>query len=105
MAEHWVEAALRDDLKEGSPKAVFPRGLPVLLILRGEEIFALENRCAHMGCPLVRGKLDGYILQCPCHDWRFDIRDGHFLDAPELEIKTYQAEIKDRRILIKVSTL
>jgi len=57
-------------LAEGKPLAVFPRGLPVLLVRRGNEIFALENRCPHMGCPLAAGALEGYILQCPCHDWR-----------------------------------
>jgi 3-phenylpropionate/trans-cinnamate dioxygenase ferredoxin subunit len=103
MAEKWVEAGLRADLKEGVPRAVFPKGLPVLLILRGEEVFALENRCPHMGCPLSAGKLEGLVLQCPCHDWRFDIRDGRFLDAPELAVKTYSAEIKDGKILVKVS--
>ena len=103
MAEHWVEAGLRADLKEGVLRAVFPKGLPVLLVLRGEEVFALENRCAHMGCPLTLGRLEGYVLQCPCHDWRFDIRDGRFLDAPELAVKTYQAAIKDGKISIKVA--
>lgn len=103
MTEFWVEAASRADLKDGVLKAVSPKGLPVILILRGEEIFALENRCAHLGCPLALGRLDGYILQCPCHDWRFDIRDGRFLDAPELAVKTYPAEIKDGKILVKVS--
>ena len=93
MTEYWVEAASHEDLKEGVLRAVFPKGLPVLLVLRGAEIFALENRCAHMGCPLAAGRLEGYILQCPCHDWRFDIRDGKFLNAPELAVKTYPAEI------------
>ena len=105
MTEQWTEAGLRADLKEGVPRAVFSKGLPVLLILRGEEIFALENRCAHMGCPLALGRLDGYVLQCPCHDWRFDIRDGKFLDAPELAVKTYPVELRDRGIFIKVTTL
>ena len=89
-------------LAEGKPAAVFPLGLPVLLIRLGAEVFALENRCAHMGCPLAAGKLDGHILRCPCHDWRFDIRDGRFLDAPELAVKTYAAEVKAGRVFIRI---
>lgn len=90
------------ELAEGKPAAVFPLGLPVLLIRRGGAVFALENRCAHMGCPLAAGKLDGHILQCPCHDWSFDIRDGKFIDAPELSVKTYPAEIKDGKVLVRL---
>lgn len=89
-------------LREGAPLAVFPLGLPVLLLRRGEEVFALENRCAHMGCPLTAGRLDGYTLQCPCHDWRFDIRTGKFLDAPELFIRTYAVLLKDEKISVEV---
>jgi len=97
-----TEVAELSKLAEGKPSAVFPLGLPVLLILRGAEVFALENRCAHMGCPLAAGKLDGNILQCPCHDWRFDIRDGKFIDAPELAVKTYAAEIQDGKIFLRI---
>ncbi|OGR69100.1 MAG: hypothetical protein A2081_06235 [Elusimicrobia bacterium GWC2_61_19] len=103
MTEEWAETAAQDALKEGVPHPVFPKGLPVLLIRRGAEIYALENRCAHMGCPLAAGKLEGHVLQCPCHDWRFDIRDGKFLDAPELAIKTYAAEIKDGKVFVRLS--
>lgn len=89
-------------LAEGKPAAVFPLGLPVLLIRVGVEVFALENRCAHLGCPLAAGTLDGYLLRCPCHDWRFDIRDGRFVDAPELAIKTYAVEIKDGKVFVRL---
>ncbi len=89
-------------LAEGKPSAVFPLGLPVLLIRRGGEVFALENRCAHMGCPLAAGKLDGHILQCPCHDWRFDVRDGKFIGAPELSVRTYPAEIRDGKVFVRL---
>jgi 3-phenylpropionate/trans-cinnamate dioxygenase ferredoxin subunit len=44
--------------------------------------------------------LDSYILTCPCHDWRFDIRDGRFLDAPELSLKTYPTKTENGKIYI-----
>jgi len=97
-----IEVSELARLQEGKPYAVFPKGLPVLLVLRGNEVFALENRCAHMGCPLALGKLDGYTLQCPCHDWRFDVRDGKFLDAPELGVKVYAVEISDGKVFVRI---
>lgn len=97
-----TEAAELDKLPEGKLVPVFPGGLPVLLIRRGGVVFAVENRCAHMGCPLAAGELDGYVLRCPCHDWRFDLRDGKFLDAPELALRTYAVKIKDGKVFLGV---
>lgn len=97
-----TEISELDALPDGKMRAVFPRGLPVLLARKGAEVFALENRCAHMGCPLAGGKLDGYTLQCPCHDWKFDIRDGKFLDAPELSLKTYAVKTMTGKIFLEV---
>lgn len=101
--ERSIEVIESSALAEGRPAAVFPLGLPVLLIRLGGEVFALENRCAHLGCPLTAGKLDGHILECPCHDWRFDVRDGKFLDAPELGVKIYAAGIKEGKVFVRIS--
>ena len=95
-----LEAAELDKLEDGRLSPAWPAGLPVLLVKKGGAVFALENRCAHMGCPLAAGSLEGYTLKCPCHDWRFDVRDGSFLDAPELRLKTYAVEIKNGKVFI-----
>lgn len=97
-----LEAADLAKVPENRPYAVFPAGLPVLLVRRGAEVFALENRCAHMGCPLTAGRLDGDTLQCPCHDWRFDVRTGRFLDAPELGLTVYGAEVREGKVFVRL---
>jgi len=89
-------------LAEGKPLAVFPRGLPVLLVRRGNAVFALENRCPHMGCPLAAGSLEGYTLTCPCHDWRFDIRDGKFSNAAEIKARVYAVEISGGKVRVRI---
>lgn len=95
------EVAELSKLPEGKLFPVFPKGLPVLLARLGGQVFSVENRCPHLGCPLSAGKLDGHVLQCPCHDWRFDLRDGKFLDAPELGLKKYRVEIRDGKVFIR----
>ncbi|HOW89815.1 MAG TPA: Rieske (2Fe-2S) protein [Elusimicrobiales bacterium] len=100
----WVRVMKAADLRAGAPTAVFPKGLPVLLI-RGVdgEVRAFANRCPHMGCPLSRGSLDGHILRCPCHDWRFDTGTGAFLDAPEIRLPRYELKTSDGDIHINIT--
>jgi 3-phenylpropionate/trans-cinnamate dioxygenase ferredoxin subunit len=102
-ADIWVRTIKADALREGGLSPVFPKGLPVLLA-RGAagEISAFANKCPHMGCPLTGGRLDGDILQCRCHDWRFDVRTGAFLDAPEICLPRYECRVTDGDIYIKL---
>ncbi len=98
----WVSTIESDKLKENSKIAVYPMGLPVLLIKKAGKIYAISNKCAHMACPLAGGNLDNYVIICPCHDWKFDIRTGEFLDSKEIKIPIYQIKLKEGNIFIKI---
>lgn len=80
----------------------FPKGVPVLFIKQEGEIHAISNKCAHMECPLSGGTLEGNIIQCPCHDWRFNIKTGEFIDAKEIKIPVFATKNTDGRIFIKL---
>lgn len=98
----WVPTVDDADVRDGTPVVVFPKGLGVLLVRLDGDLFAVANTCAHMGCPLEGGRLEGAILTCPCHDWRFDVRTGVFVDAPELALATFPVKVKDGKIHIGI---
>lgn len=100
--EEWVAVSEEKQLKEGSGLNVNPKGLPVLLLKRSGQVFAISNRCPHMGCALAGGSISGYILTCPCHDWRFDIRTGEFLSAREIKLPIYDFKIESGTISIRI---
>jgi len=88
----WIYVLDDDALLDGHMTSVYPLGVNVVLVRVGGVVYAVSGRCAHMACPLFTGKLDGYTITCPCHDWRFDVRTGQFLDAPELGILSYSTK-------------
>jgi 3-phenylpropionate/trans-cinnamate dioxygenase ferredoxin subunit len=98
----WVFVMEEKKLQENSITLVLPKGLAVLLIKKDGQIYAISNKCAHMGCGMGGGVLKDYAFQCPCHDWRYDIRTGEFLDAREIKIPTYQWRSVDGKIYIKI---
>lgn len=98
----WVFAIQANELQDNSMTLVFPKGLSILLIKKAGQIYALSNKCAHMGCGMGGGTLNGYTLQCPCHDWRYDIRTGAFLNAGEIKIPTYRWQSVDGKIYINI---
>jgi nitrite reductase/ring-hydroxylating ferredoxin subunit len=90
------------DLADGSMAPVYPLGVNVLIARIEGNLYAVSGSCAHMACPLFMGRLDGVIITCPCHDWKFDLRDGQFLDAPEIKLKTYPIKSESGKLYLDI---
>ncbi|MCW4010353.1 MAG: Rieske (2Fe-2S) protein [Candidatus Bathyarchaeota archaeon] len=90
------------ELQEGSMKLVKIEGIPVLLVKVSGEIYAIDNRCPHMGCGFSGGSLDGNMIICPCHDWRFDLKTGEYEEDKDMKLVKYEWKIESGKILVKV---
>jgi NADPH-dependent 2,4-dienoyl-CoA reductase/sulfur reductase-like enzyme/nitrite reductase/ring-hydroxylating ferredoxin subunit len=79
------------DLRAGVPLASLADGAmlqghvegeAVLLVRRGDEIFAVAAFCTHYGGPLADGVVVGETIRCPWHHACFALRSGEVLRAP-----------------------
>ena len=58
--------------------------------------FAVQRRCPHKGADLSRfGELDGCVLTCNMHGWRFDLETGQCLNAADHEIRVRRVQVDD----------
>ena len=104
-ATDWTPVASDSGLPEGRMVAVYPLGVNVLLARVGGVVYAVAGKCAHMACPLFAGRLEGYTIVCSCHDWRFDVRTGRFLAAPELGLAVYPTKIEAGEVFVNLDRL
>ncbi len=98
----WFFAIAENELDEGEKKPLLIEGDKLLLLRQGGEFYAISNKCPHMDCPLSKGTLNGYVIQCPCHDWQFDICSGEFLDAEEIKVPAYETKVADGKIYVNM---
>ena len=72
----FVAVGRVSELPDGRGRSVQLGGIEVGLFRVGEAVHALENACPHAGAPLSEGWLQGPLINCPLHGWRFDVRTG-----------------------------
>ena len=98
----FVSVMDEKELQEGKMKLVSVEGTPVLLIKQNGQIFAINNRCPHMACGFSGGTLDGLVIVCPCHDWRFNLETGEYEDEPFFKLTKYDWKVTSGKIWVKL---
>ncbi len=83
-----------DDLPIGSMKMVRVDDHRLCLVRTSTGVFALEHACPHEGYGMTQGSLDGNLVTCAWHNWKFRVDDGECVVGEE-NINTHPAMIDD----------
>ena len=86
-------AASLEDLRAKGRLVVGLNGHTICLLAEGDEVYAVDNRCPHMGFPLHRGTVSDGILTCHWHHARFDLCTGGTFDQFADELRRFPVEI------------
>jgi 3-phenylpropionate/trans-cinnamate dioxygenase ferredoxin subunit len=102
MKDAFVSCLKDSELAEGKMKAVQVKGRPILLARVAGQVYAVSNRCPHMSCQLQGGILNSYIVMCPCHGWKFDVRNGQYQENPQTALTSYRCKSEQGKILVEI---
>jgi len=91
------------ELAEGMIRAVRLKGKPILLAKVGGEVYGVSNYCPHAGCSFQGGILAGYTLMCPCHGWKFDVRNGQYQEIPQVKLTCYHCKVENGKVLVEIA--
>lgn len=109
MTAHVVAAT--DDIPPGTRRLVEIEGREIGVYNVDGEFYAVRNRCPHQSGPLCEGlqvgRLEssgpgsyehtpgGSMIQCPWHQWEFDVRTGRsWCDPARLRVRAYATRVE-----------
>lgn len=97
----FVGVLADSELLDSTPTRATYEGASILLVRRGDKIFAMAETCSHFSGPLSQGVLIGDSIVCPYHASRFALEDGHVINGPAVHPQPY-FEVRARNGRIEV---
>lgn len=98
----FVAVLAAADLDPDTPRRVEHSGVAVVLVRRGEEIFAVGDQCSHLAARMSQGWLYRGDLVCPWHGSHFDLETGAPANGPATApLACYETRVRDGQIEIR----
>ena len=91
------------DVPEGTCKSFISEGRRVALYNVGGTFYATQDICLHKGGLLGKGTLDGPVVTCPLHGWRFNVTTGDCLThAQTRKLRLYPTSVEGGTVAVEL---
>ena len=99
----FVEVGRLEQVLAGTGASFTVAGKEIAVFNIDGTIHAMDNACLHKGASLGYGKLDGKVVTCRAHGWRYDVTTGSTMNSPGYGVKSYPAKIVDGKVFVDIS--
>lgn len=95
-----VRVCSLDELRRDGVRVVSTGERTVAVFWHRSQVFAVDNRCPHMGFPLSQGTVADGILTCHWHHAKFDLSGGCAFDLFADDVAAFRSELRDGAVWI-----
>ena len=103
MSLEKTKVAAVAELGDGQARVVEANGKSVAVFNVAGRYYAVDNLCPHRGGPLGEGDVEGTIVVCPWHGWRWDVTTGSNANNPAVKVGCYPVTVEQGTIFVGVS--
>ncbi|HET6745775.1 MAG TPA: Rieske 2Fe-2S domain-containing protein [Candidatus Limnocylindria bacterium] len=101
-AAEYTAVMSAEGLADDTPTAASYGATKLVVVKRGDVVFALKETCSHAGGPLAEGKVRGDNIECPWHFSQFRLSDGAVRHGPAATKQVaYRARIAGGQVEIQ----
>jgi nitrite reductase (NADH) small subunit len=98
---NWIDVGAVDDVPpRGSRLVATPMGDIAIFKNAGGRIFALWDKCPHMGGPLSQGIVHDDSVTCPLHNWVIGLETGEVKGPDQGCARKVETRLEEGRILL-----
>lgn len=105
QATHLIRAGSLKELRKTNCMTAQVGDHTLALFAYGDKVYAVDNRCPHMGFPLHKGSVSDGILTCHWHHARFDLASGGTFDQWADDVRGFPVEVDDDDIFVDVTAV
>lgn len=91
------------ELAAGEGLVVEAGGRSVALFNVDGTYYAIDNSCPHRGGPLGEGDLEGRVVSCPWHAWRWDVSTGANVNNPAVRVACFPVRVQGNGIFVDLA--
>lgn len=99
----FVRVGTLSELQSRRRMAVNAGGNNIVLFYQDGQVYAVDNRCPHMGFPLDRGSVQDGILTCHWHHARFDLASGGTFDLFADDVRAFPVEVRGKEVWVDIA--
>ena len=101
--KEFALAGSLEELKAKGRLVVHGAHRPILVVYNQGRVFALDNRCPHMGFPLERGSVEDGILTCHWHHARFELESGCTFDLWADDVPICPVDVRNGQVWVNTT--
>ncbi len=98
----FVEVTRVEHLPPGNGTVVRIADKDVAIFNVEGTIYAIGDSCLHHGLSLGTSKLEGKIVTCRGHGWKYDVTTGSTLASPGFGVAAYAVKVVDGKIMVAI---
>jgi len=102
LAPMWIHLGKKAEVEVGKV-IVVDLGGPKVAVFNVDGLYhVISNECGHQGGPLGEGKLEGFSVVCPWHQWKYDVTTGNCLSVGGSSVRKYEVGAVGDDLYVKV---
>ena len=95
-----VRVAAAADVPAGEGRVLDANGRSLAVFNVDGAYHAIDNACPHRGGPLGDGDMDGPLVMCPWHGWRWDVTTGANANNPAVKVACFPVTVEAGEVFV-----